>query len=361
MATKEYVFDNGQILVPIDGSARLTSAAYGASLTLLKGQAMAQKTSDGKMYALNTAATDGTQTFAGFNQISCTTDANGLIFYSFGGTAAGANLESIGSQLGTIYTNGIFNPFDLFTAATGTAVAEVDTITPTSPTTGDLYSVYVTSGPLAGQGVEVTIGATQTATAATTLLANAWNDDPQLKAYAATSGTTTFILTAATAGVPLNLKSSVVGTGTAPLVITTAAVQAQQAEVDTFTATNPTTADVYTLTVTFPNLTTKAISATVGATQTATAIDALLLAAWNADTPDQYGNLVTNYATPSGTTTLILTAKNVGQTLSIAGTTTGTGTIAKVVTKPALGRSLADILPGAPGARILAPNGYWQV
>jgi hypothetical protein len=352
MATKEFTFDQSQILVPALPNAalnRLSPVTYGASLTIAKGQAMARKTSDNKFYPLNLAATDGTQTFAGFAQYACLTDSSGVVY--FGGATAGANFYTLPNQYSAIWTGGIFDPTDLVTAATGTAVQEVDTITPTSPTTGDIYSVTLPNG----DGIEVTIGATQTATAATTLLANAWNANPVLKALATTSGTATFILTAVNAGAALNLKSAVVGTGTAPLVITTAAVDAQQKEVDTFTASSPTTGDVYTLTITFGGGQTKAISATVGATQTATAIDLLLIAAWNADP------VAAAYAVASGTTTLILTSALPGTTMSVAASVVGTGTMAKVVTTPGVGRNISDILPGCPGARILQPYGFWEL
>lgn len=125
-------------------------------------------------------------------------------------------------------------------------------------------------------------------------------------------------------------------------------------EVDTFTVTTPTTGDVYTLTINFPNGTTRAISATVGATQTATAIDALLLAAWTADA------VASAYATAVGGVTLVLTAAVPGNILNITPTKTGTGTIAKAVTTAATGRLLSDILAGAPGARTL-PSGFWEV
>lgn len=349
MSTKEFTFDYSQILAPAFPSHlnRLSPSAYGASLTITRGQAMARKTSDGKLYPLNLAATDGTQIFAGFAQYACLTDASGVAY--LGGASAGANFFTPPNQYSAIWSGGIFNPDNLTTAATGTVTAEVDTITPTNPTTGDIYSVTMANG----DGIEVTVGATQTATATVTLLANAWNANPVLKALATTSGTATFILTGATKGQSLGLTASVVGTGTVALVITTPAVDALKAEIDTFTASSPTTGDVYTLTITSPNLTTRAVSATVGATQTATAIDALLIAAWNADP------IASLYAVASGTTTLILTSSNPGASMSIAGAVVGTGTIAKVVTAPAFGRNIADILPGNPGAHVDQTTGYW--
>lgn len=357
MATNTYYMGPGQnILVPAlqSFSEHLEPVAYGPNLTINRGQAMAPKTSDGKFYPFNAIATDGTQRFEGFAQYSCATDANGLVYLVTGTTPAGATVYTPPGNYSSLYTAGVFNPNDLYTSAVGTAIAEVDTITPTNPTTGDIYSVEIGSGPNAGVGVEVTVAGTQTATATVTLLANAWNANPVLKALATTSGSATFILTAVNAGEPLNLKAGVTGTGTVALVITTAAVSAQQSEVDTFTATNPTTADVYTITITYPNLTTYAVSATVGATQTATAIDALLIAAWNADPT------ASAYAVASGTATLIMTAVVPGNQMNLSGFVVGTGTIAKVVTKPALGRSIADIQNnGRSSAYVQNGTGYW--
>ena len=125
----------------------------------------------------------------------------------------------------------------------------------------------------------------------------------------------------------------------------------QVAEVDTFTASNPTTGDVYTLTYTAPDLTTTAISATVGATQTATAISALLIAAWNAN------GTTSAVATASGTATVVLTGVNPGRAFTVAGTVVGTGTIARVATTAASGAVMSDIIANCPGARLLA-NGF---
>ena len=303
------------------------------------------------MYPLNIAATDGTQTFGGFSQYDCATDSSGNVFLVTGGTAAGTSYFAAPSQYSDMYTGGIFNPNDLSTAATANEVAEVDTITPTNPTTGDIYSV-TTAG---GDSAAFTVGGTQTATATVTGLKNAWNSNPVLVGLATASGTATLILTAVTKGSPLNLTATAVGTGTVALVITTAAVAGLQGEVDTFTPANPTTGDVYTLTLTSGGLQTTAANFTIGATQTATAASAGLIAAWNANPT------LAAVATASGTATVILTGVNVGSTFSVAGSVVGTGTISKVTTTPAFGRNLADILPGAPGLRILQPEGYWQV
>jgi hypothetical protein len=355
MAVQIYRFDEGanQLVESQPGyPVREFAANFGPSLTITRGQAVGLKTSDHKMYALNTAASDGTQTFAGFSKYSLTTDSNGIAYLNIAGGSA--DYFTAGYPTSPIYTGGIFNPNLLYTQplTATTAVAEVDTITPAgSVTTGDLYSVY----NAAGVGVTITVGATQTATGAVTLLKAAWNANPDALAIATPSGTATFILTGVTPGKTLGLTATAVGTGIVSLAITTAATTGVVAEVDTFTPTNPTTGDVYTITVTQPSLATTAVSFTVGATQTATATVTGLKAAWNANP-----SLVA-YATASGTATLIFTGANVGQTLSIAGSVVGTGTIPKVVTTPAFGRNIADILPGNPGAHVLQPTGFWAV
>jgi hypothetical protein len=360
MAINEFTFDPGQILVPALPSSlnQISPCKFGASLTIAAGQACARKTSDGLMYALNLAATDGTQTFAGFSQYPLATDSSKNVYLVFSPTGAGSTYFSPPSAYANIWTGGVFNPNQLTTAATGAVGAEVDTLTPTNPTTGDIYTIGTTT-----ETASFTVGGTQTAAAVVTGLTNSWNANPTLKALATPSGSGTFITTAVVKGVAMNLVAGVSGTGTTSNVITTAAVSAVTAEVDTFTPTNPTTGDVYTITITFPDLTTHAVSATVGATQTATAICNLLRTAWAADAT------AAAYAAATGTTTLILTALFPGtvtaifpgSSMSLAGTVVGTGTVAKVVTVPVFGRNLSDILPGAPGARVLQPYGYWEI
>lgn len=357
MATREFTFDLSQVLMPALPSPlnRLSPVPLGASLTLTKGQALARKTSDNKFYPLNIAATDGTQTFAGWNQYACLTDSSGVVY--FGGATAGANFFTPPYQYGSIWTGGIFDPTDLVTAAAGTVGAEVDTITPAGTiTAADIFEIQI---PASARGPATTVqfiavSGSVTPTNIVTGLTAAWNANATAAALATASGTATLILTSKFPGEPMNLTSYVQGVGTAAKVITTAAVSAQKAEIDTFTASSPTTGDVYTLTITFPGGQTKAISATVGATQTATAIDLLLIAAWNADAT------AAAYATASGTTTLILTSTTPGTTMSVAGTVVGTGTIAKVVTNSGFGRNINDILAGCPGARILQPYGFWE-
>lgn len=353
MFAQTFRFDPGaSILVPAlpDPANVLSPVRFGVSLTLPRGQSLGRKTSDGLAYPFNKDATDGTQNWMGFNQVAGSTDSAGN-FYKFTGGAGGNTFYDAGIEYGQMYTGGVFDPVKVFTSAAGTAVAEVDTITPTNPTTGDIYSV-ITQG---GDAISFTVGATQTATATVTGLKAAWNANPVTAALATASGTATLILTGKTLGQALNLTASAIGTGTTALVVTTPAADGQGAEVDTFTATNPTTGDVYTLTINTPGGVAKTISATVGATQTATAIDALLVAAWNADP------VANAYAVASGTTTLILTSAIPGNVMNVTGSVVGTGTIAKVVTTPAFGRNLADVQASRPGAYLLQPYGYWRI
>ena len=361
MAVNTFREDVGaNILVPAMPNyiSRIEVVEFGASLTLTRGQAMGRKTSDGKLYPLNVAATDGTQTFEGFCQFSCATDSNGLVYLVFGGTAAGATFYTPPGSYNTVYTSGIFDPNNLYTSATGTAGAEVDTITPAGTiTAADIYTIEV---PASAQGPATTVqfivvSGSTSATNVVTGLTASWNADATAAALATASGTATLILTSKFPGEPMNLTTYVDGVGTSTLVITTAAVSAQRSEIDTFTATNPTTGDVYTITITSPNLTTHSVSATVGATQTATAIDALLTAAWNADP------VALAYATPSGTSTFILTATVPGNAMNLAGAVVGTGTIAKVVTKSALGRNIGDIQLSRPGAYVQGATDYWVI
>lgn len=351
MLTALEQFDLSQILQPVQNpqDARQDAVKWGASLTIARGQAIAIKTSDHLAYAFNPSASDGTQNFAGFSMYTLKTDANNLVY--FGGVSTTPSYRLGPYMTAPIWTKGTFNPQDVSTNATGTAVAEVDTFTPASPTTGDIYSV-TTAG---GDEASFVIGATQTAAAAVTGMTNSWNSNPVLVALATASGSTTFILTGVNPGVALNLTSKVVGTGTFAKVQTTAPVSGITAQVLTFTPTTVTTGDVNTITYTYPDGTVGgAASFTVGATQTATAVVTGLIAAWNANA------FLKSIATPSGSTTFILTSKVAGNADAITGAVVGTGTIPRVVTTAALGRNLADIQVSCPGARLLH-NGFWYI
>jgi hypothetical protein len=132
-------------------------------------------------------------------------------------------------------------------------------------------------------------------------------------------------------------------------------VAALVAEVDTFTPATIEVGDIFTLTYTRPDLTTKAISFTATAT-TAANVSAGIIALWNAD------NELAGVATASGTSTVVLTGKVAGVAFSVASTTTDGGvantqTFARVATTAASGRSMANILTDWAGSKLL-PNGF---
>lgn len=345
-------YDLTQYLQPAQrpGDARQDAVKWGPNLAIVKGQAVGIKSSDNNAYPMNVSATDGTQNFVGFSMYGFITDANSKVFY---GPSAVASVRTGPWSTSPIWTSIIVDPRDVVTgpASVTAAVAEVDTITPTNPTTGDLYSVVLPSGI----GAEFTVGATQTATATVTGLKNSWNDDPALTAVATASGTTTLVLTEVAPGRPMGLKATAVGTGTVALVVTTASVSAVQGEVDTFTPGTVTTGDINLLTVTLNDLTTIPVSFTIGATQTAAAASAGLKAAWLANSG------LNNIGVPTiVANNLVITSTNLGSALSIVSSVTGTGTLTKSVTTAAAGRSLADIQLSLPGARLLH-NGFWQI
>ncbi len=130
------------------------------------------------------------------------------------------------------------------------------------------------------------------------------------------------------------------------------------AEVDTFTPATIEIGDIFTLTLTRPNLTTKSISFTATAA-TAANVSAGIIALWNAD-PE-----LAAIATASGTVTVILTGTQAGVAFSVASSTTDGGgantqTFARVATTAASGRSLTDILTDWAGSR-LTHEGFLQL
>lgn len=356
MATQLYDFQPGvNMLTPvvIPQGARIDAADFAVSKTFVKGQALGKKTSDLLLYPLDKGATDGTQNFVGFNGISMKTDANGKIYFVTGTDSAAAHPFALPMSTAPIWIKGTFDPEDLVTAysVTTTDTAEVLTFTPASPTTGDIYTMYDRNGAVLAT---FTVAGTQTATATVTGLKAAWNANANAVLLAAASGTATLILTAVEPGTATGINSGVSGTGTNAKVITTAASGGVQGDVLTFTPGTVTLADVTTLTVTFPDLSTETAAFTTGATTTATAVANGLRTAWNANTR------LANLAAASGTATFILTNNNLGSPLNVTGAVVGTGSITKVVTTAAEGRDIADILSGAPGARVLH-NGFWDI
>lgn len=356
MFAQTFRFDPGlnQLIPALPDPSNLTAPCnFGASLTIPSGASIARKTSDGKFYLFNKDATDGTQAWCGFNMIYGATDSSGL-FYPITNGTAGISYYATGIECGTYYPSGVFDPATVTTAATGTPVAEVDTATPTGTVTaGDTWGIY----NAAGVGVEVIANATATVAAIITQMKNAWNDDVATAALATATGSATVLtLTAVNAGVALGLTSTATAASSflPVFAVATAAVAAQQAEVDTWTLTTaPSTADTFTLTYTQPNAQTIAVVATVGATATIAATTPLIAAAWNANAT--LANLAT--ATSTGTT-VVLTGVNTGNVLNTAMTTSSASTtLGKVVTKPSLGRSFTDL----PRGYILQPYGFWKV
>ena len=126
-------------------------------------------------------------------------------------------------------------------------------------------------------------------------------------------------------------------------------------EVDTFTPANVAVGNVFTLTATQKNGTTTTISYTAAATTAADVVTGLTALINASSDPVFYS------VTPSGTSTLILTSKNLGTTFSIASSASGgTATFTRAATTPASGRAFSDISASFPGARVLH-NGYWAI
>jgi hypothetical protein len=225
MATQTFTFSPGTgILTPVEmpQDARQDAAQFGPSLTITRGQALARKTSDNLLYALNTGASDGTQTFVGFAAYSFKTDASSKVFFVTGSDAAAASVFAMPNSTAAIYTGGTFDPQDLTTK--GTPVAELDTFTPGGTiTTGDVNTITYTAPDTTATAISFTVGATATAAAVVTGLIAAWNANATLAALGTAGGTSTFTVTGLTSGNALNLASAVTGVGTLTKAVTTAA------------------------------------------------------------------------------------------------------------------------------------------
>lgn len=139
----------------------------------------------------------------------------------------------------------------------GASSAEINTMTPGTPTAGDTLSVFST---LANSGIEIVTNSTATATATTTQLKAAWNGNPLLTAIGTASGTTTFIVTGVNAGQSLGITSTATGTGTLANVVTAASVP--------YTITFPNSLGPVTLTASGAGLTGGSTPAAVAASTT---------------------------------------------------------------------------------------------
>ena len=328
--------------------ARQEAVAFGPNLTILKGTAVAVKTATQRVFPLNaTAGSNSVQNIAIVGTLSAGTFTISTAGITTGPIAYNANTAAIQSAL-----DAAFGTSQIVAGGTAeTATTLTFSGSKFAATAQPLVTVNE-SGLTGATGVTVTTTTAGGVTDGTGIFKGfcVYNiqTDANGKVYFVSSGTAAVSYRTppfSTAPIWINgvFDPQDLRTNTTPV-----------AEVDTFTATNPTTGDVYTITITNPDLTTYSISATVGATQTAAAIDALLIAAWNADP------VASAYATASGTTTLIMTSVVPGNILNLSGSVVGTGTIAKVVTTAASGRNINDILAGCPGATVLA-NGNWNI
>lgn len=355
MATLEFRFDSSQQLVPAlpDQPSRTVPVQLAASISVVAGQALARKTTGGKFYGLNRAATDGTQIFAGFAQMSGTTDSAGLFWPVFNGSTGQTTFYGLAQSYTNMWVQGVFDPNQLITAAAGTPVAEIDTVTIGGTVAiGDYYQVQANNGTGILYQANSTSGSTTT-----TQICQQWNSNPILFALAvasASSNVSTF--TAVTPGQPLLLsvgKNSSAGTIT--LAIATPATVGSAGEVDTFTlSTSPSIGDTFLLTATLPN-NTIAIATFVATAATVANVTLGLATAWN----NSFGTSALANAT-STSTTVVLTGVYPNQILSVAFSQTvgSSTTAAKVVTSAATGYSIADILPGNPAAHVIQPYGY---
>lgn len=352
MATLLETFNGANMLTPAQRpeDARQDAVAFGPNLTILKGTAVAIKASDKKAYPLNANATGGAnevQTVAITGTLSAGTWSISLGGVETGPIAYNGNTAAIQSALDAAFGSSQI-------VAGGTAETATTLTFSGSKFAGQPQSTVAVdiTGVTGATGVTVTRTTPGGVTDGTGLFVGfSMHDlatDANGKVYFGSSVT-------AAAGYRLAPWS------TAPIWVKgifdpqdlqTRTTPTQ--EVDTFTPANPTTGDVYKLTITNPDASTYTVSATVGSTQTAAAISALLIAAWNADAT------AAAYATASGTSTVVLTSAVAGNIMNVAGSVTGTGTISKVVTTAANGRAIADILPGCPGARVLH-NGFWEL
>jgi hypothetical protein len=148
--------------------ARQDACKFKASITLIAGQSVGIKTSTGLAEAMVPGASDGTQNFVGFSMYDFTTDSSGKVLFN-GTTANWIN----SANTAPIWVTGIFDPADVKTKAT--PVAEVDTFTPATVTTGDVDTLTYTAPDGTVTAISLTIGATQTAAAASARLIAAWN------------------------------------------------------------------------------------------------------------------------------------------------------------------------------------------
>jgi hypothetical protein len=239
---------------------------------------------------------------------------------------------------------------DVFYKGLAVAVAQVDKFTPTTPDTGDVFTLTATGLDGSTASVSFTVAATQTVAAVTAGLVAAWNASTNalMTPVTAADVTTHLTLTADVVGVRFVVAGSATGGETLTRENTTANISAKDwnrpenwsvtavAQVDDFTPSAPDVGDIYTLTVTADDGSTLAIPGT-GYTSVAEVIDGLL-ALWNASTDARCTGIT---ASNNANTTLKLTADTAGVAFSVASSADGGETFTRVATT-------ANV--GAPGA-----------
>jgi len=233
--------------------------------------------------------------------------------------------------------------------------AQVDKFTPADVEIGDIFKLTATA--LDGTVTIISFTATAATVANVTAgLVSAWNASASSSTSAcygvtATDMTTYVKLTAATVGFRFVVSSSTVdGGGTDTQTLTREAVTLSisandfdypdnwditpTAQVDTFTPTGVTAADVYTLTLTAPDGSTISISETADGAPTAIEVADGLISTWNASTDARLAAIT---ASGTGSGTVILTADKAGLAFSVAGSVAGSGTFPRAATQANIG------------------------
>ena len=231
MATQEFVFTPNSILKPLfEDALNHLSPIKLAPGTYAAGQSLGRQVG-GLGAAFNTSNSDGTQVWAGFNQIACSVDVSGNHYLQSGTGAGAANYFSAPSNYVNMYDAGVFSPNDVTTNST--TAAEVDTFTPANPTAGDVYTLSSVVNGVANS-VNYTVGSTATVAAVSAGLLAAWNGNAATSAVAAASGgTNSVVLTAVTTNTLMNVSGSVAGTGTIAKAVMTAAGGRSLADIQT--------------------------------------------------------------------------------------------------------------------------------
>jgi hypothetical protein len=251
-----------------------------------------------------------------------------------------------------------------------TAVSEVDTFTPASVTTSDVNKLIAVdeNGALIGSA-SFTVGGTQTAAAVVTGLSASWAGNSTLAAIATFSGSTTAILTAATAGIPFHVSSTCTGSGT----LTRAATTPNAGPNDWNTAANWTTGVVPvaadTVTIDGRGGSTSANAILYGLDQSAVTVTALrhyksappvgtnTFALKLSATTAEIGLPSNDGASPSGQLISLNTGTNATTTNVYDSPNTGSGGLAPVLLQGNHASNALNVYGGIVGAGTVVPGG----